>query len=220
MVSTKKSDISAISKRAILTKSIQFKEGELNIWNIRALVFSAYGMASLLGIYTLKEEKVGIDFTYWMCFYQAIGASLVVQKRFGIKKQILENVVGQGEMLGYGITTIKRANFKDCHFLFETNSSVAKEYKEKFAVSKQPICHHIRGLLAGTISFLTQKEVFCFEETCIAKGDKVCSFVVKETSAFKKISALQKLQIPLNKFEPSELGDNRLSKILDEKKSR
>jgi len=213
---SKSKNIGAISEKALLNKSIEFKDGELHIWNIRASIFSNYSFAYLFNVFNSLNLKEGVDAVFWMCYYQAMGAAFVTKQRFGIDKKILENVVGQGEMLGYGKTSIKVADFSKCYFVFETDSSIAKEQVSVFAPAKIPLCHHIRGLLAGTTAFLTNKDMVCVEEKCIGKGDSKCVFIVKERSEFDLKNNDFAFQIPKKLLTPEELGDKRHIKILDE----
>jgi len=210
-------DPSAISKKVLLNKSLTFKNGELAIWNIRGMIFSCYSLIFLFKSLDKMNCQKGLDAIYWMGFYQGFGATTVTQKRFGIKSKVLENVVGQGEILGYGKTLINVANFDKCYFVFEVQSTLAKEYLMVYGGSKTAVCHHFRGLFAGTIFALTGKEVICVEESCIGNMKKFCLFTVKEKSKWdlKKI----KDQIPMKFPNPQELGDHTVETILKQKNS-
>ncbi len=211
-------DIGTISKKALMTDSIKFKNGELLIWNIRAMIFSNYSLSYMFRVFDVKKSKEGIDGLYWMSFYQAVGATTVTKQRFGINTRVLENIVGQGEMLGYGKTKINRANFNDCHFIFETQSSLAKEFLSIFGIQKTPVCHHLRGLLAGTISTLTQKDIICIEEKCIAKGNQSCVFIVRPKDEFDMKNEDIKSQVPEKFPNPNDLGYKRNIAVLEQKK--
>ena len=46
-------------------------------------------------------------------------------------------------------------------------------------MSKEPSSHMFRGMLAGVIEEIANRQVISLEEKCIAKGDPYCQFVVK-----------------------------------------
>ena len=51
-------------------------------------------------------------------------------------------------------------------------------FAETYGSSKAPICHFIRGVMAGLASFVFQKEVEAKEVECYAKGDPFCKFEI------------------------------------------
>jgi len=203
-----------ISHRVLMSNAIKFRDGKLFIWDIPGAIFSNYAFAYQFGILNHMNNKQGIDAIYWMSFYQAYGASIVIKKKFGIQQKVLENVVGQGEMLGHGKVFIKRADFEKAEIIIEVKSSIAEEFLTVFGVSKKAICHHIRGLIAGTVSYLTGKDIICIEKECIAKGNKICVFIAKPKKDFDSMDEVIKFQTPETFPAPDTLGDKRKLKIL------
>jgi predicted hydrocarbon binding protein len=54
------------------------------------------------------------------------------------------------------------------------NSATARQTE-----TKEPICHFIRGFIAGVCDVIFHGSTECFETKCIAKGDSVCQFQVR-----------------------------------------
>ncbi|MGM5485025.1 MAG: V4R domain-containing protein [Nanobdellota archaeon] len=198
----------AISKRVLLSKALRFKDGRINIWGIPGSLFSNYSLCYFIRALEVENNIQGLDTFYWMGFYQGHGAALVIKNKFGINKKVLENVVGQGEMLGYGRIFIKKHDFKRCDFIFEVDSSIAEQYRSVYGKSDKGVCYHFMGLFAGTVSCLLNKDVSCVEKKCMAKGDKFCIFRVKETHEFDE------KDLPKKMPSPERLGDKKTTKML------
>ncbi len=63
-----------------------------------------------------------------------------------------------------------------------TNSANAMGYKN----SKTPVCHFIRGVLAGAGSLIMDMEMYCLENKCVAKDDDYCEFEVITEKTWRK----------------------------------
>ncbi|MGQ9507962.1 MAG: V4R domain-containing protein [Thermodesulfobacteriota bacterium] len=92
------------------------------------------------------------------------------------------------------------SNMETIHFMLEMGSQIGwghfelerfdpvkrilslKVYSSPFAEtygrSTEPVCHFIRGVMAGLTSFVFQKEVNASEVECHAKGDPSCKFEI------------------------------------------
>ncbi len=66
-----------------------------------------------------------------------------------------------------------------------TNSANALSYEN----STKPVCHFIRGILAGAGTIIMEKEMHCLESKCVAKGDEYCEFeiITKEELEKRKL---------------------------------
>ena len=64
------------------------------------------------------------------------------------------------------------------------NSGEAEEHLIEFGLSKEPVCWMLAGYASGYASFCTGKEIFFIEQTCVAKGDKICSAIGKDRESW------------------------------------
>jgi len=64
---------------------------------------------------------------------------------------------------------------------------------ELYGKSERPVCHPIRGLIAGFAEFFTGQKRECVEALCKAKGDEHCEFIVARPEEITRI-ALERLE--------------------------
>jgi predicted hydrocarbon binding protein len=102
-------------------------------------------------------------------------ARFAKQFRWG-RNKIAEKVADVLTHYGYGYTTVEKVDFEKESIVLLENSCVARNYKKR---QKRPVCFYVAGLIAGGANAITGKRYECRETHCIAKGDKVCRFVVK-----------------------------------------
>lgn len=81
---------------------------------------------------------------------------------------------------GFGKMEIKKIDLDGESIAAMTNSCIAKAYK-RHGKTKVPVCSYIAGLLAGGATTINKKNYECKEVQCIAKGDKICKFVLERS---------------------------------------
>jgi len=90
------------------------------------------------------------------------------------KRYIAEQLIQILTQFGYGKTTIEKITDEEITGRLE-NSALAVQYEN----ANKPVCMHIAGQVAGSMSAIYGKDYDCKETECIAKGDPVCRFVVR-----------------------------------------
>ncbi|MBU4351959.1 MAG: hypothetical protein KKA65_04380 [Nanoarchaeota archaeon] len=170
-----------IAKKIILNKQLNWKEGELFLWNLSGFLIPTYTFIDL--IYNLyKDYKKAEDLLFKIGKKQTILAIGYMKSKFGFKKDldIVKSVLEQSSLLGIGIFEIIKFNLKSGEVLIKnTNNPIAKYYKIIHGKQKKPIDFYIAGTMAGIIEGLTKKKTTCTETKCIVKGDKYCLFKIK-----------------------------------------
>lgn len=63
------------------------------------------------------------------------------------------------------------------------NSATARQIE-----SKEPVCHFIRGFIAGVCDTMFHGITECAETKCLAKGDPFCEFQVKKKNDLAKLA--------------------------------
>ncbi len=86
--------------------------------------------------------------------------------------KLLEEFFTQG---GWGNIQVKVNYTKKEAVVRIENSATARQAK-----AKEPICHFIRGYIAGICDAVFDTYTVCVETKCIAKGDAFCEFQIKE----------------------------------------
>lgn len=124
--------------------------------------------------------------------YMGAGASAIIYNasKTVAKKRFHDMVIGMREtdlnalrevldhlsMCGFGLFMISRFGKETVIHL--KNSSNALKHR-----SHKPACYVISGFLAGIMELITGRECVCIEESCIARGDRICIFRVRSFAA-------------------------------------
>jgi predicted hydrocarbon binding protein len=105
-------------------------------------------------------------------------------KAFHIK--LIENGLFQ---CGFGRSKIMEYDINKGKFVMRLyNSFEAYGWLELYKKSRHPVCHAIRGFLAGAASFMCNYDIDCKETKCLAKGDKYCEFMLFSSDANRTTS--------------------------------
>jgi two-component system, NtrC family, response regulator HydG len=56
----------------------------------------------------------------------------------------------------------------------------AEQHVLHFGVSDEPVCWTLAGFASGYLSFTSGRDIICFEERCLGRGDAVCRMVARE----------------------------------------
>lgn len=76
-------------------------------------------------------------------------------------------------------------------------------YEQK---TEKPVCHQMRGMIAGIFELAYLKKMYCNEVMCSAKGDELCIFEVYRSGG-KSQRAAKARKKPINKEKKSKLRD-------------
>lgn len=81
---------------------------------------------------------------------------------------------------GFGKVEIEDINLDGKSIAVIKNSCIGTAYK-KHTKSLVPVCSYIAGLIAGGATTINKTNYDCREIECVAKGDKVCKFVLEKS---------------------------------------
>jgi len=166
--------------------NVKFDENRLLILNAFQLIFPISVFLKLRE-FLIKEvgtEKCNIILKE-IGKYQVQQGLKRYKKLLQINKLSIEKITEFGlkhiELLGMGKLQLIRAQTKPIHVIYNIiNNPVAIEYKLLYKITNEPIDAYLSGILEGAYSIIFQKDINCMETLCIAKGDKVCQFEVRE----------------------------------------
>ncbi len=151
-----------------------------------ALIFNA---RFLIETYVNLRERLGASadvIFYHLGFHYGYYAAKELSERFNIKPGRLYDVKEIGEMFsriarvsGLGFFEIDYINVVEERMGIRFfDSWTARIYKELKGLSKEPVCHMVRGMIAGVATAITGKHHRATEVLCAAKGDPFCYFEV------------------------------------------
>ena len=165
--------ISAFLSKLLTTRQASFTEKEIEIFDLN------FSMQPLLSLVKFQNEtKDGVKMEKLGYF---ISESVIshFKKRFAIEEKKMTNlwtnlfnISGFGEVKVVDIT-------KDRTLLKLESNNFAKLYTEHYGKQKEPVCHLLAGIFKNFIEKTSGKKMECKEISCIAMGNRVCTFELK-----------------------------------------
>lgn len=165
--------ISAFLSKLLTTRQASFTEKEIEIFDLN---FSMQPLLSLIDFQKeLKDKKMMERLGY------LISESIIshFKKRFAIEEKKISNLwTNLFDMSGFGKMQVVDVT-ENRTILKVDNNNFAKLYTEKFGIQKEPVCHIIAGIFKNFVEKTTGKKMEVEETSCIAMGNKVCTFELK-----------------------------------------
>ena len=165
-------------KKVVLGNQITWDKGELFIWNVPCLITPTYTYINLIHRFKQKCPETN-SILFQIGKEQAALAVEYAVKKFGVKNkpQIINFVLGQSSLLGYGLYRIINLNLKEGKAIFKCgNNPFAKYYKVLYGTQKDPVDYYIGGTLVGILEATTNEKWSVIETGCMSLGKPYCSF--------------------------------------------
>lgn len=161
----RKSDFKFIGK-----KEVRFGDGSFSLKGLVGINFPVYGIISLNKILMpkLKEKYERLLSDLSENYFRNI------ENNF--KKKELIEILKELEIFGYGKFEIKVAGQKKV-IISNSNNPYPKDYAQLFGRSKEPVDFFPSKLIEQALK-LNDKNCSVKETTCMARGDKTCTFEV------------------------------------------
>jgi predicted hydrocarbon binding protein/CheY-like chemotaxis protein len=127
-------------------------------------------------------------------------------------REILDFIIKMGSEIGWGVFNLVLFDPDTERLSIEVENS---PFAEAYGTASEGVCDLIRGIVSGLATAIFNKDVASSETSCIAKGDKKCTFEAKGKQSMKKPSDILKgKKILIVDDEPDILST--LKEILDE----
>ena len=174
---------SSIVRELVDSGIISIKNGEFIMWDIPGILLP---LNSVLLLNVLKEQHPHIsiqDLNYQVGKMHSHRGNNVLIRRFGYSpdKKLMQESFGKSELLGMGL--FEFLDFDAGRKVFTVSNSrtpYARQCLKVFGKQKFPVCHYLRGLVAGSFqAFYEDEPLLGVELACIARGDPACMFRVK-----------------------------------------
>jgi len=194
-------------QRILGQKHISWKNGEFFLWNIPGMIFPIHSIIDIVNSIKRKYGHESNHLLYEIGERQTVIAIDYMIKRFGFKREIdvINSVLQQSSVLGYGDFKVIKLNLENCNALIESpNNPFAKQHRLINGVVSEPIDYYFSGTIAGMAEAVTGKTLASVETKCIAKGDPCCLFeVTKPGEVLPKYSH----QLPQNLVGPAKIRE-------------
>jgi len=132
---------------------------------------NTFGSAAFTMLYMMGQEKGRYDVLRELEALRKQGVSFT-------KRQVLENIVHQLRVTGWGAAKVQKYDEKRgvLTVLLENNPLVVA--LGAGGKSDRPVCHYFRGYWVGVVSEVLERRVSCAESKCMGMGDEYCEFKV------------------------------------------
>ncbi|MEE8449916.1 MAG: V4R domain-containing protein [Thermodesulfobacteriota bacterium] len=135
---------------------------------------------TIMALLSSLEEELGERAGQF--FYQGgmSGGRLSAQKykqTLGLsEKGLVEFMISMGTQIGWGRFELVAFDMEKRMLEINVHNS---PYAQAYGPSQRPVCHVIRGVLAGLAQGIFERPVQAGETGCLATGNNCCRFLVK-----------------------------------------
>ena len=137
-----------------------------------AETLNAFGSAAFTMLYMMGQEKGRYDV---LKEFEALRE----QRISFTKRQVLENIIDQLKVTGWGAPRIQKYDEKQGVLIIVVgNNPLIATLNGK---SDRPVCHYFRGYWVGVVWEIWERRVNCTETKCIGVGDDYCEFKITAT---------------------------------------
>ena len=165
-------------QKLVLARQIKFNKGKIELLNQKLSIFPISVFSTII-----ENNPSTIPDVYKSTKNSAELFASETQKLHKFTGRELANwLIDIIAFSGWGIAKFTIYNGKDLSAKIRFDHSTIGEIASK----KEAVDHAVRGFFAGGGSISMNKNIECLEIKCIAKGDKICEFVLGETKTLKK----------------------------------
>jgi len=165
--------ISAFLSKLLTTRQASFTEEGIEIFDLN------FNMQPLLSLVRFQNETKDGEKMEKLGYFISESIIAHFKKRFAIEEKKISNLwTNLFDISGFGKVEVVDMT-KDKTILKLGKSNFAKLYTEKYGIQKEPVCHIIIGMFKNLIEKTSGSKVEAKETSCIAMGNKVCTFELK-----------------------------------------
>jgi len=132
---------------------------------------NAFGSAAFTMLYMMGQEKGRYDVLKELEALRQQGISFT-------KRQVLENLVHQLRVTGWGVPKVQKYDEKRVTLTIVVENNPLVVALGAGGKSDRPVCHYFRGYWVGVVSEVLERKVSCAEAKCMGMGDAYCEFKV------------------------------------------
>jgi predicted hydrocarbon binding protein len=178
-------------RKLMMARELKMEEGEIVLFGERIQMSPAQVFVNMFK--GLKEPELSrVGYLQYAATKSAISEWFAnVAKTKEIKREeLLKWETNVWKTAGWGNIFFNATDFMkgrvSCRI---ENSPFAQTYIKIFGKSKIPVCHNLRGGLAGgCIAVTGMKDIEAVEKTCMAQGSPHCEFILRPRKELEKVS--------------------------------
>jgi predicted hydrocarbon binding protein len=164
--------MSSFLSKLLISKQATFTEREIKILELN------FSLQPLLGLVNFQKEIDEREIMEKLGYFISESIISHFKKRFAIERENLANLwINLFDINGFGKLEFIESNNERTIAILEDNN-FARLYLEKYGKQKKPVCHIIIGILKNFVENTTGRKVEAKETSCIAMGNRVCTFEI------------------------------------------
>jgi predicted hydrocarbon binding protein len=132
---------------------------------------NAFGSAAFTIFYMMGREKGHNDVLKEMESLRQQGVSFT-------KRQVLDNIIHEIKVTGWGVPVIREYDEEHCVLTIVVENNPLIVTLGFVGKAESPVCHYFRGYWVGVISDIFERRVSCIETKCMAMGAASCEFKI------------------------------------------
>lgn len=165
--------ISSFLSKLLMARQAEFTEEKIEIFDLN------FSMQPLISLVEFQHEINDIEKMKKLGYLMSESIISHFKKKFAIEENKISNLwTNLFNISGFGRMQIVNITENTTILKIEKNN-FARLYTEKYGKQKEPICHIISGIFKNFVEKTTGKKVEVKETSCIAMGNKVCTFEIK-----------------------------------------
>lgn len=132
---------------------------------------NAFGSAGFTMFYMMGQEKGRYDVLKEI-------EVLRQQEISFTKRQLLENIVHQVRVTGWGAPRVQEYDEKRGIMTIQVENNPLVVALATSGKSDKPVCYYFKGYWVGVFSEVWERKVSCAESMCVGMGDPYCEFKI------------------------------------------
>ena len=165
--------ISSFLSKLLMARQASFVEGKIEIFDLN------FSLQPLLSLVDFQKEMA--DKQLMEKFGYFISESIIshFKKRFAIEEKKMTNLwTNLFNISGFGRVEVVDITKERTILKLEKNN-FAQLFMKEYGIQKQPVCYLLAGMFKNFIEKTSGKKVECKETSCIAMGNRVCTFELR-----------------------------------------
>ena len=180
-----------IVQKLLMARELEMKEGEISLLGERVQFVPTQIFVDMLKSAKTEEEYWKVANLQYESTKKAVYEwfQKMSKKKGLVGNKLLEWEVNIWNLAGWGNFSFNATQFLKGRVSCRVkNSPIAKIFLKSYGKSKWPVCHLIRGGLAGGMVAVTGiEESEVIETKCMAQGYDHCEFIIRPKEEFKDL---------------------------------
>lgn len=170
--------------KLLMMRQLRFEEGRISLLGQRVFLGPRDTLIGLTNFLLKHPDTVPEVYEHIRLSFDK-GWADTVKQTYGLKsKDYFRWLIDISNIAGWGKSELIKFRDETFSGIFRTSSGlIAETFKGK---ANSPVCHIWRGLTAGGLTSVFDRDIDWAEDKCLAQGDPYCEFIFEPRELMKK----------------------------------